>query len=76
MTFRGEVVVSTRLQKKAIAKYNSIRDILEKEFPPTVPNPEEMRAILLKEIGAGELEGLKASNLSARKKRQSSRTFG
>lgn len=76
VTLRGETLLSTKLKSKAIKEYNSIRRVLESEFPQAAPDAEDMRAILLKEIGMGELEGLKSSNLSARKKRQRSRTFG
>jgi len=73
---KGETVLATRIKNKAVGKYNAIREVLEKTFPPSVPNPDEMRAVLLKEIGAGELQGLKASNIAGRKTRQRSRTFG
>lgn len=76
VTFRGEIALSSRIKNKAVRKYNDIREVLEEEFPPTCPNPEEMRATLLKEIGMGLVQDQKFANLGAKKKRQRSRTFG
>src|SRR6187549_1770968 len=74
---KGDEVLRTRVQKTAIAKYNQIRSILEEEFPASVPDPEEMRAILLKEIGLGLVQENKFEQMAANnKKRTPSRTFG
>ncbi len=76
VTVQGEKIFSTRLEKKAITKFNELRREMEKQFPARELTPEEKRAVLQKWIG----DNLVSHNGDRHSKKKinsgSTRTFG
>jgi len=76
VTMRGEEILSTKSQKSALTKFNSLRSELEKELPRHVPTAEEKAELLQREINNSLLGH---NSLGGRKKRTTAggtRTFG
>ena len=72
----GREILCTVSQRAALAKFNSLRKELEREFPSREPTPEEKAGFLRREVG----ESLVGHNsLGGRKKKSTAggtRTFG
>jgi hypothetical protein len=76
VTMQGEEIFSSRLAKKAIAKFNQLRREMEKQFPPRELTPEEKRAILHKWIGDNLVSHNGDRHSKKKIKSGSTRTFG
>lgn len=69
-------ILSTKSQRVALAKFNSLRSELEKKFPTHKPSPEEKAQLLEREINDSLLGH---NSLGGRKKKTTAggtRTFG
>jgi len=76
VTLSGQEILSTRSQRGALTKFNSLRTELEKRFPARELTPEEKAELLQREI-KDSLVG--HNSLGGRKKKTSAggtRTFG
>jgi bisphosphoglycerate-independent phosphoglycerate mutase (AlkP superfamily) len=76
VTLEGQEILSSKSQRVALAKFNSLREELEKRFPSREPTAEEKAELLQREIG-NSLVG--HNSLGGRKKKTSAggtRTFG
>lgn len=76
VTMRGQVVMSTRSQRSALTKFNSLRAELEKELPMREPTAEEKVGLLQREINDSLIGH---NSLGGRKKKTTAggtRTFG
>lgn len=76
VTLQGREILSTKSRRSALAKFNSLRDELEKKFPAREPTAEERSELLKKEL-KDSLIG--HNSLGGRKKKTTSggtRTFG
>lgn len=51
VTLRGEEILRTRIEKKALAKYNELRRNMEAQFPARDISPEQKAQLLQKYIG-------------------------
>jgi hypothetical protein len=51
VTMRSEEILSTKSQKSALTKFNSLRAKLETEIPRHVPTAEEKAEFLQREVG-------------------------
>src|SRR5438270_12211438 len=72
----NQEILSTKSQRSALTKFNSLREELEKKFPKREPSAEEKAALLQREIG-DSLVG--HNSLGGRKKKTTAggtRTFG
>jgi hypothetical protein len=72
----GQEILSTRSQRVALARFNSLRAQLEKKFPTREPTAEEKAELLQREINDSLLGH---NSLGGRKKKTSAggtRTFG
>ena len=72
----GQVVLSTKSQRQALSKFNSLRAELETRFPASEPTAEEKAELLREEIN-NSLVG--HNSLGGRKKKGTAggtRTFG
>ena|SRR5947207_1248798 len=72
----NQEILSTRSQRAALAKFNSLRAELEKKFPKQEPTTEEKAELLHREIGDSLLGH---NSLGGRKKKTTAggtRTFG
>jgi hypothetical protein len=72
----GQEILSTKSQRAALAKFNSLRTELEIRFPAREPTAQEKAELLQKEIG-NSLVG--HNSLGGRKKKNTAggtRTFG
>lgn len=78
ITIRGEEVFRTRLEKKAIKKFNDIRRDMETQYPARELTPEEKTKLLLKYVSDVKV-GLDHNSFrpeDKKKKSGSTRTFG
>jgi len=76
VTMAGQEVLSTRSQRSALAKFNSLRAELEEKFPMRQPTAEEKSELLQREINDSLLGH---NSLGGRKKKTTAggtRTFG
>jgi hypothetical protein len=76
VTMAGQQVLSTRSQRSALAKFNSLRAELEEKFPMREPTAEEKSELLQREINDSLLGH---NSLGGRKKKTTAsgtRTFG
>ncbi len=72
----GQPILSTKSQRSALVKFNSLRAELEKRFPAREPTAEEKAELLQREIGDSLLGH---NSLGGRKKKTTAggtRTFG
>jgi hypothetical protein len=76
VTVQGKEILSTKSQRAALGRFNSLRAEMEKRLPTREPSPEEKAELLRKAI-ADSLLG--HNSLGGRKKKTtagSTRTFG
>lgn len=74
---RGEVLLTTQSEKKAVAKYTALRKALEDEHPMPPLTNEERAALLGKQIGEQRVDDNHYRPQQTKPKRKhSSRTFG
>ena len=76
VTLCSEVVLSTKSQRSALAKFSGLRAELEKKFPTREPTSEEKAELLQREINDSLLGH---NSLRGRKKKTTAggtRTFG
>jgi hypothetical protein len=77
VTMRGEEVLRTKVEKKALAKFNELRRELESQFPARELTQEEKTAALTKSIMDYKLIQVRASTKPPKKdKIKGTRTFG
>lgn len=72
----GQEIVSTKSQRSALTKFNSLRKELEERFPAREPTPEEKAELLQREVSDSLLGH---NSLGGRKKKTTAggtRTFG
>jgi hypothetical protein len=73
---QGEEVFTTRNEKKAIIKFNTLRKEMESKFPPHEITPEERKAILQRMIMHQMMGEVKRDMASPAKKKNKTKTFG
>lgn len=73
---QGEEVFTTRNEKKAIIKFNTLRKEMESKFPPHDITPEERKAILQRMIVHQMMGEVKRDMASPVKKKNKTKTFG
>jgi hypothetical protein len=74
---RGHEVLRTKVEKKALAKFNALRRELESQFPARELTPEEKRSALERSIMDYKLVQVRASTKPPKKdKVRGTRTFG
>ena len=74
---RSHEVLRTKVEKKAIAKFNVLRRELESQFPARELTPEEKRSALERSIMDYKLLQVRASTKPPKKDRvRGTRTFG
>lgn len=76
VTMASQVVLSTKSQRSALAKFNALRAALEEKFPTRQPSAEEKAELLRREINDSLLGH---NSLGGRKKKTTAggtRTFG
>jgi hypothetical protein len=77
VTMRGDEVLRTKVEKKAITRFNSMRRELEAQFPARELTTEEKGAALSKSIMDYKLVEVRASTKPPKKdKIRGTRTFG
>ena len=77
VTIQGEEVFRTPIEKKALAKYNSVRADLESKFPARELTPEEKRLILENLLLDYKSVQVRASTKPPKKEKvKGTRTFG
>ena len=77
VTLRGDEVLRTRVEKKALVKFNALRRDLELQFPARELTPEEKGAALSRSIMDYKLVQVRASTKPPKKdKVRGTRTFG
>jgi hypothetical protein len=77
VTMQGQELLRTRVEKKALAKFNELRRELESQFPARVLTPEEKRAALEKYVMDYKLTQVRASTKPPKKEKVTgTRTFG
>jgi hypothetical protein len=77
LTMQSVEILRTRLEKKAITKFNALRRELEAQFPARELTPEEKRAALERYIGDYKAAEVRASTKPPKKdKVTGTRTFG
>jgi hypothetical protein len=77
VTQQGQEILRTKLEKKALAKYNYLRKNLESQFPAHELTPEEKAAALTRSIMDYKLIEVRASTKPPKKDKISgTRTFG
>jgi hypothetical protein len=77
VTVQSEIILSTRLEKKAIAKFNEIRREMELRFPAHEMTPEQKRAALANLIGDFKFTQVRNSMKKPKQDRiAKTRTFG
>jgi hypothetical protein len=78
VTLQDEEILRTRIEKKAVAKFNALRRELEAQFPARELTTEEKTKLLLKYISDSKV-GLDHNSFrepEKKKKSGSTRTFG
>jgi hypothetical protein len=73
---QDEEVFTTRNEKKAIIKFNTLRKEMESKFPPHEITPEERKAILQRMIMHQMMGEVKRDMASPAKKKNKTKTFG
>lgn len=77
LTMQSVEILRTRLEKKALAKFNALRRELEAQFPARELSPEEKRAALENYIMDYKAIQVRASTKPPKKdKVRGTRTFG
>src|SRR5829696_143097 len=77
VTMQGQELLSTRIEKKALAKFNALRTELETQFPARELTPEEKRAALQKYLLDYKAAEVRASTKPPKKEKVTgTRTFG
>jgi hypothetical protein len=72
---QDEEVFTTRNEKKAIIKFNTLRKEMESKFPPHEITPEERKAILQRMIMHQMMSEVKRDMASPAKKKNKTKTF-
>jgi len=74
---RGREVLSTKVEKKALAKFNALRRELEAQFPARQLTPDEKQSALERSVMDYKLVQVRASTKPPKKdKITGTRTFG
>lgn len=74
---RGQELLRTGTEKKALAKFNALRKELESQFPARELTPEERRAVLEKYLMDYKAVQVRASTKPPKKEKiRGTRTFG
>ena len=74
---RGHEVLSTKVEKKALVKFNALRRELESQFPARELTPEEKQSALERSLMDYKLVQVRASTKPPKKdKVRGTRTFG
>jgi hypothetical protein len=77
VTMQGQELLRTRVEKKALAKFNKLRRDLESHFPARVLTAEERRAALERYVMDYKLAQVRASTKPPKKEKiTGTRTFG
>lgn len=76
ITIQSEEVFTTRIEKKAILKFNALRKDMESQFPPHEITPEQKKAILQRMIMHQVMGEVKRDMASSAKKKNKTKTFG
>jgi hypothetical protein len=77
VTMRGDEVLRTKVEKKAITRFNALRRELEAQFPARELTPEEKGAALSRAVMDYKLVQVRASTKPPKKdKVRGTRTFG
>lgn len=77
VSMQGQELLRTRVEKKALAKFNELRRELESRFPARVLTPEEKRAALERYVMDYKLTQVRASTKPPKKEKiTGTRTFG
>jgi hypothetical protein len=77
VTMQGQELLRTRIEKKAVGKFNHLRKELETQFPARVLTPEEKRAALEKYLLDYKAAEVRASTKPPKKEKiKGTRTFG
>jgi hypothetical protein len=76
VTLQGEEILRTRIEKKALTKYNELRRDMEAQFPARDPSPEKKAELLQKYIGNVLVSHNGERHQKKRIKSGSTRTFG
>lgn len=77
VTMQGQELLRTRIEKKAITRFNAVRKELEMQFPARELTPEEKRAALGKYLLDYKAAEVRASTKPTKKdKVRGTRTFG
>ena len=73
---QGKEVFTTRNEKKAVLKFNALRQEMESQFPPHEITPEQKKAILQRMIMHQVMGEVKREMASPAKKKNKTKTFG
>jgi hypothetical protein len=77
ITMQGVEILRSRVEKKAVTKFNTLRRELEAQFPAREMTPQEKRAALERYIGDFKAAEVRASTKPPKKdKVKGTRTFG
>lgn len=76
VTIQGNEVLTTKVEKKALAEYNRIREDMEKQFPPTPISPERKTQLLLNYFATNFHANTFKPPKKEKKAPGSTRTFG
>jgi hypothetical protein len=77
VTVQAQEVLRTKLEKKALVKFNALRKDLESQFPAHELTPEEKAAALSRSVMDYKLVEVRASTKPPKKdKIRGTRTFG
>jgi hypothetical protein len=77
VTMQGQELLRTRNEKKALARFNALRQELERQFPARELTPEEKRATLEKYLLDYKAVQVRASTKPPKKEKiRGTRTFG
>lgn len=77
VTMQGVELLRTRIEKKALTKFNALRRELEAQFPTREMTPQEKRAALERYLGDHRAAEVRASTKPPKKdKVRGTRTFG
>jgi hypothetical protein len=77
VTVQAQEVLRTRVEKKALVKFNALRKDLESQFPAHELTPEEKAAALSRSVMDYKLVQVRASTKPPKKdKIRGTRTFG
>jgi hypothetical protein len=77
VTVQGKEILSTRIEKKALVKFNEIRREMETRFPAHGLTPEQKRAALANLIGEFKFTQVRNSMKKPKQDRiAKTRTFG